>query len=260
MKIVIFTVNALRHKFVANELAKHADETLVISEGRPEDAPSKPESEMTRIESHFAERYFTEQKYFAGNESFSARTIEIPYKDANSPEIYEVVKAFAPDMGFVFGASIIRDPLLSLIPAGRFVNMHLGLSPYYRGSGTNFWPFINKELQYVGATLLHIDAGIDTGDIVAHARPEIVAGDTVHTVGNKTIIEGTKGLIAGLERVKRGEALPRVTQWEVPSPRYYKNADFTDETVLTYRATVADVVAHYVASVPEVPRLVPPVS
>ena len=34
----------------------------------------------------------------------------------------------------------------------KIINAHLGLSPYYRGSGTNIFPFVNKEIEYVGVT------------------------------------------------------------------------------------------------------------
>lgn len=257
MKIVIFTANAPRHAFVANTLATHADDVLIISEQRASDAPTKAPEEMTLVEAHFAERHAVELEYFGDHQTFTTPVLSIPYKEANSTVVYERVQEFAPDMGFVFGASIIRDPLLSLIPSGRFVNMHLGLSPYYRGSGTNFWPFINEELEYVGATLLHIDAGIDTGDIITHARPTIERGDTVHTVGNKTIIAGTEGLMKCLTKIRDGEELPRTKQWEVPNEHYYKNKDFTDESVALYRAKLADgLVERYLASEPKAIKVV----
>lgn len=233
MKIVIFTSNALRHKFVANTLSQHAD-ALIIAECKKSDAPKDGGEIMSPIEKHFADRHLAENKYFKGNETFEGRTLPIEYKEVNSPFIHDVVKEFSPDMGFVFGSSIIKEPLLSLIPSGRFVNMHLGLSPYYRGSGTNFWPFINEELEYIGATLLHIDAGIDTGDIIAHVRPDIEMGDTVHSVGCKTIIAGANALVACLNKIESGKDLKRIKQWKAPHERYYKNADFTDDVLSSY--------------------------
>lgn len=234
MKIVVFTSNALRHKFVANTLSQHADEALIIVECKKSDAPLSGNTEMSQTEEHFAKRYLAEVEYFKNNKIFIAPTLPLEYKEVNSTLVYEMVKEFSPDMGFVFGSSIIRDPLLSLIPQGKFVNMHLGLSPYYRGSGTNFWPFINEELEYVGATLLHIDAGIDTGDIIAHARPKIELGDTVHTIGCKTIIAGTNAMVECLEKVKRGTDLQRVKQWKVPVEKYYTNKDFTEDILKEY--------------------------
>lgn len=230
MRIVIFTSNARRHTYVANTLSRHTEAALVISESRGESSRGEPK---TPTEKHFAERDRIEQKFFP-DDVFAAEAIELPYGEANSPEVYEKAREFAPDMGFVFGASVIREPLLSLIPSGRFVNMHLGLSPYYRGSGTNFWPFINEELEYVGATLLHIDAGIDTGDIIAHVRPTIELGDTVHTIGCKTIMSGTKKLLGCMDLVRSGKELPRVKQRGIPNARYYRNSDFTDEIALEY--------------------------
>ena len=101
-----------------------------------------------------------------------------------------------PDVVLVFGTGILREPLLSAF-AGRIINIHLGLSPYYRGAGTNFWPLVNREPEYVGATIHYLDAGIDTGPILAHARPAIARGDGPHDIGNKTIVAAARGAAAG---------------------------------------------------------------
>ena len=45
----------------------------------------------------------------------------------------------APDVVLVFGTGLLKAPLIGAFP-GRIINIHLGLSPYYRGAGTNFWP------------------------------------------------------------------------------------------------------------------------
>ena len=71
----------------------------------------------------------------------------------------------------------------------KFLNIHLGLSPYYKGSATNFWPFVNNELQFVGVSFLGIDDGIDTGPIIHQIRPDFKIGDSIHDVGNKLIIK-----------------------------------------------------------------------
>jgi len=248
MKIVIFTSNAIRHKFVANTLARHADEALIVSECKTSDAPViKKGVPLTPIQEHFLLRYKTEKEFFAGNDWIEGKVFPILHKEVNLSSVYHVVKDFAPDMGFVFGAGIIRDRLLNLIPAGRFVNLHLGLSPYYRGSGTNFWPFVNKELQYVGSTLLHIDAGIDTGDVIAHVRPQFEIGDTVHTAGCKVIQASANALVTLMDCVKKGEELKRVKQWSIPNERVYKNSEFNEEILRQYYTNIQEgVVEKYV--------------
>jgi methionyl-tRNA formyltransferase len=50
--------------------------------------------------------------------------------------------------------------------SGRLFNLHFSKLPQYRGVHTSIWPILNGESE-VGVSLHKIDAGIDTGDIVA---------------------------------------------------------------------------------------------
>ena len=234
MKLVIFTSNSIRHKFVANSLAKEADDTLVVSECTLSEMINNKVNTASPIQQHFMLRSETEQKFFEGNNYFIPKTLPLLYKEASLDYTYEIIKNFEPDLMIVFGSSVLKGPLLSLIP-GRFVNLHLGLSPYYRGSGTNFWPFVNEELEYVGATILHIDPGIDTGDIICHIIPEIKLGDNVHTIGCKVIRESVNGLSKIIEMVRSNKELKREKQWNVDNPKYYKSADFNESTLKAYQ-------------------------
>ena len=259
MRIVIFTSNAIRHKFVANTLAEKADDTLVVSECQQNDAVNieSLEHRLSPIEEHFRLRYQTEKEVFFGNDFFAAKTFPLLYKEVNIDYVYDVVKGFQPDMMFVFGASIIKEPFLSLLRPGRFINLHLGLSPYYRGSGTNFWPFVNEELEYVGSTILHIDAGIDTGDIVAHVRPEIEIGDNVHTIGCKVIKASASCLADVMNTVRGGKELNRVKVWKVSNERYYRKRDFNDAALLRYKHNLENgLVERYLSSLKKQLKLV----
>lgn len=233
MRIIIFTANAVRHRYVANQLSRKASDSLVISEVMAGD--SNYRSQEILLRKHFDCRLRAEQRFFPGNDFFVSKTLPILGKEVNSTFVYRVVKEFRPDMMFVFGASIIKEPLLSMLSAGRFINLHLGLSPYYRGSGTNFWPFVNKELEYVGSTILYLDSGVDTGDIIAHVRPTIERADTVHTLGCKVIKESASCLCKIMEMVGKGKKLNRVRQWKVRRGRYYRNCDFAADALLRYK-------------------------
>ena len=134
----------------------------------------------------------------------------------------------------VFGSSIIRESILSLSKKNRFINLHLGLSPYYKGNGTNFWPFINDELEFLGSTILHLDSGIDTGDIITHVRPQIEENDNVHSLGCKIIEDSVKAIIKILERIKNDQDINRIPQWTVKNERVYKLKDFNEEILKKY--------------------------
>jgi len=240
MKIAVLTSNSLRHRYVANSLAEKADDVLIVSECKKSDTVDATDKQLSPIEEHFKKRYETERKFFPSSDYFSGKILPLEYKEVNLLSTFETIKRFQPDLLIAFGSAIIKEPLLTVIKPGHFVNLHLGLSPYYRGSGTNFWPFVNEELEYVGSTLLHLDAGIDTGDIISHVRPKIEVGDDVHSVGCKVIRDSVLEIYKIIELVNGGRTLPRVKQWKVSDERYYKSSDFNEDVLIRYKAKLKD--------------------
>lgn len=257
MRLVIFTSNAIRHRFVANSLSKNVNKCLVVSEVNPSKSSISRKDNISLIDQHFLLRHETENKYFGKNNYFNTHTIPILKNEVNESFVFDIVKKFKPDLAAIYGSSIIREPLLSLFQSGKFINLHLGISPYYRGSGTNFWPFVNNELEYVGSTLLHVDTGVDTGDIIIHIRPRFIKSDTVHTVGCKVIIKSVKAMIKIIKKVENGEELNRVKQWKVQNEKYYKNKDFTKKVLKKYYKNLKDgLVKNYIKSKKEKIKLV----
>jgi phosphoribosylglycinamide formyltransferase 1 len=235
LNVIILTSNSIRHKFFANQISKNVDKCMVISESKPDSFSTiSGDLNATLIEKHFFERYETEKKVFHGNDTFLAKTLTIDYGKINSPKIIKQIKKFQPDAIIVFGSSILKEEIIKLVPSGKFLNMHLGISPYYRGSGTNFWPFVNNELSFVGATILHLDPGIDTGDIVTHVRSIIEKNDDVHSIGCKVIRKGSEIMIKILDKIKEGHSINREKQWKVSSERYYRMKDFDEKSLKKY--------------------------
>jgi methionyl-tRNA formyltransferase len=149
------------------------------------------------------------------------------------------------DTVVVYGTGLIKSPLLEAY-AGRMLNLHLGLSPYYRGTATNFYPLLNDEPEYVGATIHLIDPGVDTGPIIHHARPEIAADDMPHTVGCKAILAGLEKLIQALDELAAG-TLNAVPQWPVHNARLYLRKDYhPSQVVRLYRMIEAGLFPNYV--------------
>ena len=147
----------------------------------------------------------------------------IPKGEINSDLNFNMIKKIAPDVIVCFGSSIIKSELIDLYK-GRFLNVHLGLSPYYRGSGTNIWPFINSEPEYVGLTFMQLDEGVDTGAIIHQCQADVFLGDGVHAVGNRLIKKMTSTF---LDLVKSKDYRTSVLSIEKASEKYYKRADFT---------------------------------
>jgi methionyl-tRNA formyltransferase len=146
-RIVILTSSELRHDFFrkALALAPRIEVLRSYREGlekalRTTIDPVRPGAVFqTR---HLALREASEQDFFGPFVALTpdhSKPVSVARGAVNEPAVCEEILRLGPDLLVAYGPSLIRDPLLSAY-AGRFLNIHLGLSPYYRGSGTNFWP------------------------------------------------------------------------------------------------------------------------
>jgi folate-dependent phosphoribosylglycinamide formyltransferase PurN len=251
MRAILLTSTFRRHAFVANAVAAGCDLVGVWQETksfRPE-RYARDAADQEVIQAHFAKRDASEARYFAADSSVRLdpgavhRTVAVG--GCNEPAEVDLMTAARPDVVLVFGTGILREPLLSAFE-GRILNIHLGLSPYYRGAGTNFWPLVNREPEYVGATIHYLDAGIDTGPILSHARPLIEPGDGPHDLGNKTIVAAVHALLRAATAHLSGTARG-VPQWS--GGRLYQRKDFGADAVRTlYRNFDTAMIAEYLAA------------
>jgi folate-dependent phosphoribosylglycinamide formyltransferase PurN len=233
MRAIVLTSTFRRHMFVANQLAAGCDVVGVWQEEKtfkPEQYATDAEGEVF-IQRHFAARDASEAQYFSDAASLhldrGALHRIVPAARCSDAEEVALMTRARPDVVLVFGTGILREPFLSAF-AGRILNIHLGLSPYYRGAGTNFWPLVNREPECVGATIHYLDAGIDTGPILAHARPTIERADGPHDLGNKTIVAAADLLLRAASAHVNGVARA-VPQWG--TGRLYLRKNFNAEAV-----------------------------
>ena len=95
----------------------------------------------------------------------------------------------------VFGSSILTQNFLDNVTVPK-INLHAGLSPYYRGTASNFWALHDGMPECMGMTIHHIDGGIDTGPVIHQDRPQnLNIGDDYYNATTKTISSGFDALI-----------------------------------------------------------------
>jgi methionyl-tRNA formyltransferase len=233
-KIVILTSNCLRHKYFANRIVEtFGDNVIKIFS---EDRSFNPRNVYFGIKDkeildwYYDWREAMEEKYFLPtSKKFSKenKVIYCPPLGLKSRDVFEKILEINPDIIAVYGTSLISSELIDNFP-NKIINIHLGLSPYYRGSGTNFWAFYNNELEYVGATIHFLSPGIDTGNIIYHVRPSIELGDNPHSVGCKVIIAATNKMIEAIEEKIDGK-IKSYPQWS--AGKLYLRKDFKPEYV-----------------------------
>jgi methionyl-tRNA formyltransferase len=84
-----------------------------------------------------------------------------------------------PDWTVSYGyRHILRGEVLRRLE-GRAVNLHIALLPWNRGADPNLWSFIENTPK--GVSIHFIDAGVDTGDLIAQRAVVPVDGDTLAT-------------------------------------------------------------------------------
>ncbi len=207
--VVLLTGNQRRHRWVARRLASDLRLVGVVSEGKFSPAEPPPGEDRDVVARHFQERDEAEQRLLGDPRPLPLeRVLGITHGAVNSPEVFEWVTSRAPDFLVLYGTSIVKPPLLAAFD-GRIVNLHLGLSPYYRGSGTNFWALVDGRPECVGATLHLAVEKVDAGPILCQVRPEAAPDDRIHELGTRTLTAAAAVLPEALRRFARGELEPR---------------------------------------------------
>ncbi len=119
----------------------------------------------------------------------------------------ERLERLRPDALVVRGTSLLRPPAL-IGTAPLALNLHAGLSPYYRGTHCTEWALINWDPYNIGVTLHALTMRIDGGDIASQERAKVEPNDDVTTIEAKIGIAGTALVRDALESVGAGRVLP----------------------------------------------------
>jgi folate-dependent phosphoribosylglycinamide formyltransferase PurN len=236
MKITVFTSNQPRHLSLIADLATIADQVFAIQEcntvfpGRVADFLRASEV----MENYFSKVIDAEKEIFGGLRfsATNARTLSIKSGDLNRIDIGLLAEALQSDIYIVFGASFIKGALLDFLIANKAINIHMGISPYYRGSSCNFWAIYDENPDLVGATIHLLSSGLDSGAMLFHALPKVAAIDPF-LLGFHAVQAAHRALI---ESIKSGrlfslKALPQDRNLEI---RYSRHRDFTDEVAKEY--------------------------
>ena len=95
------------------------------------------------------------------------RTPVLVTHDPNSAEVVAFLRGLAPDVVLARCKTLLKKDVYSLPARGTFV-LHTGICPEYRNAHGCFWALAHDDLSKVGATLLQIDDGVDTGPIYGY--------------------------------------------------------------------------------------------
>ena len=250
--VVLLTGSEPRHTFMRKAIAAAQDCQVLRSccEGLEQSLDARLERSQADADSlqarHVFARTLSEDDFFGAFNRITpdhSNPIHLPKGEINDPAQVEEIVGLAPDLVAAFGCSLIKPPLIEAFE-GRLLNLHLGLSPYYRGSGTNFFPLVDGRPEFVGATFMFMDAGVDTGEIIHQIRARIFPGDTPHQIGNRLIADAVlvyAALISAFDELE-----PMKQPEKAATDKVCKRADFTEAaTAGLYRQFEEGLVERY---------------
>lgn len=117
---------------------------------------------------------------------------------------YKRIVELEPDLVITCAYGQILPEELLKIPKFGCINIHASLLPKLRGGAPIHRAIIDGHLK-TGITLMMMDAGMDTGDIITQDAVPITLEDTVATLSNKLIECGKQLLFKNLEQILNGD-------------------------------------------------------
>lgn len=218
LKIMILCGRSARHLYVANALCRAGEAVAIVQETGGEWNLKKTLKKL-RPDNLFRKiwRWLRDRRRYTGNPEAKfffpqgeprldhpERVREVPH--INHPDVVRLARELTPDLICVFGTSLIRGDLLKEGRLG-IVNLHGGLSPEYRGADCTFWALYNGEPEKIGCTLHYIDAGIDTGRLIAHVSPEVREGDSELVLFWRAVQDSSEVYAEAVAKLAQGEQL-----------------------------------------------------
>ena len=221
LRVMVLCGRSPRHLYVANTLCRAADVLAIVQE-TGSDVSWRSLAKKLRPDrlARKAWRWLRDRRRYTGQGE--ARFFfgdgaprldradlvrEVPH--INHADVVALARELQPDLLAVFGTSLIRGELLKQGRLG-IANLHGGLSPEYRGADCTFWALYNGEPHKVGCTLHWIDAGIDTGGLIAHVSPEVRDDDDELTLFWRAVRTSADVYAQLLRRLAAGERFGQV--------------------------------------------------
>ena len=234
MKITLLTSNKNRHNYLINLFSKISDELFVVQECGtifPGIVPNHYPSSLT-MKKYFTNVNESQNKLF-GNSYINKynkniKLLPILFGDLNQCSLNLLSNFLNSDIYIVFGSSYIKGELVDFLLENKAINIHIGVSPYYRGTDCNFWALYDNNPHLVGATIHLLSKGLDNGSIIYHAMSNLKSNYFDYTM---SAVKSAFHSIADKIKDNSIFRIEPIIQDESKEIRYSKKNEFNDKIV-----------------------------
>lgn len=191
MRVLFLTGSHPRHAAMARSIAASGMLAGLIIERREDFVPEPPTDLGTGLRDlfqlHFSRRKASEEKFFGSAVFPNVPILEIGREELNSRVVIDWISDLQPELLLSYGVHILSEETLNLVRAPKW-NIHGGLSPWYRGAITHFWPSYFLQPQFTGMTLHETTSAVDGGRIIHQSVGDLVEGDGLHDLSCRAVL------------------------------------------------------------------------
>ena len=119
----------------------------------------------------------------------------------------DIIREMDPELVVVVAYGCIIPPQLLHVAKYGCINLHVSQLPKYRGSAPIQWAVLNGDAE-TGVTIMQLDEGLDTGDILMMRPVAIDPEETSGELFDKVSAIGAATLVEAVDKLSRGELTP----------------------------------------------------
>lgn len=162
-------------------------------------------------------------------------------------QVQQDLRGLAPDIAPVVAYGQLVPPAALTIPPHGWVNLHFSLLPQWRGAAPAQRAVLAGQTE-TGISVFHLEAGLDTGDVIATAPTSIGEYETAGELLARMAVDGAGLLVSTLDAIAAGtaSAVPQDHSAATHAPKLS-----TDEARIDWDRPAAQVSAHIRGMSPE---------
>ena len=239
MNITLITSDQIRHNYLVNLLSNIATKLNVIQEKKT--FFSNKDKISNLMKNYFLKVEDAQKKVF-GNTYVDKKNKNINLLSLENNELEKIsIDSLSDflnsDIFIVFGSSFIKNDLVNFLIDNKALNIHLGISPYYRGTDCNFWALYNNNPHLVGATIHMLSKGLDSGPILYHALSEIKKDPFIYTMS--VVKSAFDSIVQKIENKTIFKHTPEI-QDKSKEIKYSKKNELNDEVIKKFLSNKID--------------------
>jgi methionyl-tRNA formyltransferase len=217
--LVVITCDGPEHRYVTNRLCEELDVAAILVTDRP--ARRSWKKVLAKSPARFVDKALW--RIFlsvVGDEK--RRTRELirvlgernctSFREAHkvvkvgkpkSGELRDLVHSLKPEYLAIYGTGIIPNKVLQSVSKAS-LNMHTGISPFYRGTSCAFWPIYFGQPEMIGATVHECTDRVDGGKVFSRSKAQLFRHDTIHSVFARAVAAGAEDYVQVLKAAQQG--------------------------------------------------------